>query len=135
MAKTATLSLKCLGAGLLVGLCGCNGPAAGPLTLGVNLVTEHCPLVTGWSASPLQASVPDGKIDVSATALDLPDAGTQPLALMWSATAGFFAAPTSAKTVYTCSTVGTQTLTFSATDLHRRTPCADVVTMTVTCKK
>ena len=79
--------------------------------------------------------MPNGKINVSATASSLPDAGALPLALMWSATAGFFDAPTATQTVYTCSTLGTQTLTFSATDLHRRTPCADVVSMSVTCKK
>lgn len=135
MPKALTLSMTCVAAGLLAGFAGCNTPTGGPLTLGVKLVTEHCPLVTSWSASPLQASAPNGKIAVTAETTDVPDAGAQPLEVMWSATAGSFAEPTALQTVYTCTTIGTQTLTFSATDVHRSKPCADVVTMTVACKK
>jgi hypothetical protein len=122
--------------GVALGLSlGCSG-RTGPVHLSVELVVEHCPLVTSWRASPLQASAPDGTIDVSVTAREEgdADAGTAPLQYMWSATAGTFSDDAAATTVYKCSTAGLQVLTASVTDVNRRAPCADVIAMSVTCK-
>ena len=122
--------------GVALGLTlGCSGGAR-PVHLSVELVVDHCPLVTSWRASPLQASAPDGTIDVSVTAREEgdADAGTAPLQYMWSATAGTFSDDAAPTTVYECSTAGPQVLTASVTDVHRGAPCADVVAMSVTCK-
>jgi hypothetical protein len=134
MRKTAAKWMTLLAlAGL--GLGGCSGSGSGPVRLGVDLVIERCPLIASWNASPLQATVPNGVISVAATVQDVPEAGAQPLELMWTATAGAFDNPTFASTTYHCTTAGNQVLTFSAVDKHRRVPCADVTSISVTCKK
>jgi hypothetical protein len=111
---------------------GCGEPS--PVRLTVQVVLAHCPLVTSWVVSPLQASAPGGAIDVSVTAHGMVvDGGSRPLEFMWSATAGTFsdaAAPTS---VYKCATAGPQILTVSVTDKDRAVPCADVLEIPVKC--
>lgn len=132
MAKAPVAALM-----LLAGLgleAGCSS-GDGPVHLSVDLVLEHCPLVTSWKASPLQVSAPNGTIDVSVTAREDIDAGANPLQYMWSASAGTFSDSTAPTSIYTCSTAGAQLLRASVTDNHRRVPCADVISIQVTCKE
>jgi hypothetical protein len=124
-----------LGLGTTLALvAGC--PSSGPVHLTVALVLDHCPLVTSWRASPLQASAPDGVIDVEVTAhqLVVPDADFKPLEYMWSATMGTFAESANAATTYKCTKPGEHVLTASVVDSNGAKPCADQVSMTVTCK-
>jgi len=128
--------------GTALGLAGGCSSGSQPIGvhLRVDLVVERCPLVTSWKASPLQASAPNGAINVAVTAAvgasnasDGIDAGANALEYMWGATAGAFTAAGEPSTVYRCTTAGQQILTASVTDNHRRIPCADVVSMPVTC--
>jgi hypothetical protein len=137
MSKTAPTAAILLAAAVLSLQAGCGPSGKINVNLSVDLIVERCPLVTSWAASPLQTSAPDGTIHVEVTAGEPPDAGDagmKPLEFMWSATAGSFSDPTLPTSVYKCTTAGTQTLTASVTDVHRRVPCADVATMSVTCK-
>jgi hypothetical protein len=68
-----------------------------------------------------------GIITVGATASDLDTGDT--LTFAWTATAGSFAAGTSAATTYNCATAGPQTLTITVSDGH----CTDSATIPVTC--
>jgi hypothetical protein len=132
-----------LGAGVALGVSSCDfGKHTTPVQLGVELVLEHCPLIATWKASPLQASAPGGKIDVSVTALPSfdrdggPDGGADagpPLEYMWSAASGTFDDTTAPTTVYRCGAAGSQVLTITVTDKALRVPCADVVALAVKC--
>jgi len=119
-------------------LAACSPSEKVNVKVSVDLFVERCPLVTSWMASPLQASVPSGMIDVKVSATEPPDAGVDagatPLDFQWAATAGAFSQPSNPATVYTCTTAGPQTLTVTVTDKHRRVPCADMATFQVTCK-
>jgi hypothetical protein len=144
MAKAlSTAVILVVGVGTALGLQGgcSSGSESIGVHLSVDLVVERCPLVTSWKASPLQASAPNGAIDVAVTASvgaltasDGIDAGANALEYMWAATAGTFTDAGEPSTVYKCTTAGQQILTASVTDNHRRIPCADVVNMPVTCK-
>jgi hypothetical protein len=87
---------------------------------------NNCPALTSFSASPLAVAV-GGIITVGSAASDL-DPGTM-LTFAWTATAGTFAAPTSASTTYTCAVGGSQTLTITVSDGK----CTDSATVPVTC--
>jgi hypothetical protein len=113
---------------------GCFNDGPGTAKVSVGLVVERCPLLTSWSASPLQATAPGGAIDVAVEGANTNDGGPTVLTYAWSASAGSFDSPTVAATVYRCTTAGVQTLTAMVTDTNAKTPCADVVSMTVTCK-
>jgi hypothetical protein len=94
-----------------------------------------CPTVDGYTVAPLQVAV-GNTINVTSTGSDV-DPGTT-LIYAWTATAGTFAAPSSANTVYTCSAPGTQTLTITVADGPDTTdpatqPCKDKATIQVSC--
>src|SRR5450432_339820 len=95
--------------GTALGLTGGCSSGSQPIGvhLRVDLVVERCPLVTSWKASPLQASAPNGAINVAVTAAvgasnasDGIDAGANALEYMWGATAGAFTAAGEPSTVY-----------------------------------
>jgi hypothetical protein len=113
---------------------GCFGDGPGAAKVSVGLVVERCPLLTSWSASPLQATAPGGAIDVAVEGANTNDGGPTVLTYAWSASAGSFDKSTSATTIYRCAAAGVQTLTATVTDVHAQKPCADIVSMTVTCK-
>jgi hypothetical protein len=73
--------------------------------------SASCPDIQSWVVTPVQAQAPFGMIDVGVTAID-PDA-TDLLSYAWTATAGAFLDPFAPSTLYTCATVGAQTLTLA----------------------
>jgi cysteine-rich repeat protein len=94
-----------------------------------------CPTVNSYTVAPLQVAV-GNDITVTSTASDV-DPGTT-LIYSWTATAGSFAAPASANTVYHCSAPGTQTLTVTVADGPDTTdpatqPCKDHADVQVSC--
>jgi hypothetical protein len=99
---------------------------------------DNCPLLTSWSASPLQVSAPGGSIDLSATATDADARET--LTFSWTAPAGRFTVPSStgasgasATTKYVCDKPGPQKLTVTVTDNHVPSSCSASQTFPVTC--
>ena len=113
-------------------------PGGSVIIDGTVVAGDNCPLLTSWSASPLQTSAPSGQIDVAAAATDA-DA-TETLTFTWTATNGTFVAPTSSGlspassvTKYTCTTVGPQTLTVTVVDNHLPANCTATQTFPVNC--
>jgi hypothetical protein len=104
-----------------------------------NLVKgDNCPVLTAWSASPLQATAPTGSIDVTATASDA-DAD-ESLTFTWSATSGTFAAasssgppPATSTTKYVCTDAGPATLKVTVTDNHVPSTCSASQEIPVDC--
>jgi hypothetical protein len=94
-----------------------------------------CPVLASYTATPLSVPV-GGQITVTATATDLDTTDDGTPTFLWSATSGSFASPTSATTRYTCTAVGTQTLTINiggTSPTVNLSTCADSRTTTVTC--
>jgi hypothetical protein len=141
-----------LSAGVALGVSGCDfGRHPNHVQLGVQLVLEHCPLITTWKAAPLQATAPGGTIDVSVTAIPSIDrdggvdagrdggadggvASGLGLEYIWSADSGSFADSTAPSTIYTCATPGPQRLTISVIDKKVPVACSDVVSIAIVCK-
>ncbi|HVU51230.1 MAG TPA: LamG domain-containing protein [Polyangia bacterium] len=113
---------------------------SGPAIINGNVTKgDNCPVLTSWTATPLQVSAPGGQIAVSAAATDADASET--LTYVWTATAGSFAAPTStgmsgftSSTQYVCAAAGTQTLTVTVTDDHVPSSCSASQTLKVDCK-
>ncbi len=102
-------------------VCGGDQPSSG-----------NCPDVQSWAVTPVQAAAPDGTIGASVVATD-PDT-TQTLSYSWVATAGTFGDPSAASTTYTCSTVGSQTLTLTVRNgPFSSSGCAATATFLVDC--
>jgi hypothetical protein len=80
---------------------------------------------------PSEATVPNGRINVAATASD-PDPGDV-LSLSWTASAGSFVDPAAPATDYICTTEGAQTLVFQVSDNHVPTSCTETFLFSVTC--
>jgi len=91
--------------------------------------SNSCPDIESWTVAPVQAAAPDGLIDV-AVAVNNPAAE---LSYAWIATAGSFADPSAASTVYRCTTVGAQTLTLTVSDQQSSPACAATATFLVGC--
>jgi cysteine-rich repeat protein len=109
-------------------ICGGSQVATGSGSAIVNgtvIAGDNCPVLQTWMAAPLQTSAPTGTINLSGMATDA-DMG-ETLTFAWTATAGSFApastpgvaSGTASSTVYTCTTVGMQTLTLTVTDNHK----------------
>jgi cysteine-rich repeat protein len=93
---------------------------------------DDCPVLTAWSASPLQTSL-GGKIDVAGAATDA-DVGViagETLTYAW--TGGMFDNAAAASTKFTCTVSGTNTITLTVSDNHVPTPCSATVSIPVTC--
>jgi hypothetical protein len=118
-------------------VCGGGTPTQtmGQVNIGATFVEgDNCPLVTSWSVSPLQVSIA-GTINVAATATDA-DVGVTPgeaLTFAWTAAGGTFASPADARTTFTCTVSGAQTLTLTVSDNHAPKSCADHVDVNVLC--
>lgn len=91
---------------------------------------DGCPTVDVQSASPA-ATAPSGTIALTATASD-PDPGDVPT-YAWTATAGSFADPLSASTLYTCTVPGAQTIVLAVDDGHRPSGCTVTYLLPVSC--
>jgi hypothetical protein len=94
----------------------CRGPKATTGTVAINGRLDNCPFITGYSASALEAPV-GGSISIATTATDF-DAGDT-ITYTWTASTagiGTVAAPGSASTTFTCSTVGSTSLSIAVSD-------------------
>ncbi len=109
--------------------CGATTPSSGlgsAVISGTVVPGDNCPIATGYSLSPAQATSPSGQIGVSVAATDT-DSG-ETLSYAWTATAGTFVNAALASTQYTCSVAGSQTLTVAITDSHQPTACTTHIT-------
>jgi hypothetical protein len=130
MRRTCVFAALVVAMATLGGACSNEAPGAVKVTVG--LAVERCPLLSSWTASPLQATAPDGTISVSVAASETLDAGA--LSYAWTATAGTFNTPDEASALYRCVTAGAQTLTATVMNTHRHVPCVDIIEIPVTCK-
>lgn len=94
-------------------------------TIMVNGMTDYCPSLASYAASPPEAPV-GGTIELSATAFSF---YSDPLKFGWEATSGTLSSTTSAVATYTCTEPGTHALTVHVTDGL----CPDFATLEVTC--
>lgn len=92
----------------------------------VGVTFNSCPNIVASTASPPMAPV-GAMITVTVAAND-PDPKDK-LTYAWSAPSGTFATPTAAGTMYTCATVGPQTLTVKVSDGQ----CVQTVMLPITC--
>jgi hypothetical protein len=93
--------------------------------------SASCPNIQSWSVTPVQTQVPLGTIGVGVTASD--PGGTDSFTYVWIATAGAFVDSSAASTVYTCTTIGQQTLTLTVRDVRSTPACAATATFLVNC--
>lgn len=109
-----------------------------PAFVGLTLVcggdqpgSSSCPDIQSWTVTPVQAATPGGAIAVAVSAT-APGA-TDLLFYAWIATSGGFVDPSAAATLYTCTTVGAQTLTLTVRDSGSSPPCAATASFLVSC--
>jgi hypothetical protein len=108
-------------------VCGTSVPQTVPGTVDITTTvssSNSCPDITSAVVAPEQTSV-GGTVAVSTTGFD-PDGNS--LTYAWGPAANF-AAPTSASTVYTCTTAGVQPITLAISDGM----CKATVTLQITC--
>jgi hypothetical protein len=101
----------------------------------VQVNDRWCPVLASYTATPISVPV-GGQIAVVAGATDLDTSDDATPTFLWTATSGSFASATSAATKYTCTAVGTQTLTITigaTSPTADVSSCADSRTTTVTC--
>jgi len=96
--------------------------------IAINGQFNVCPKVTSTSVSPVTVQI-GSFTTISAAATDR---DSDPLSFAWTAPSGTFSAPGAASGTYTCTNVGTQTLTISVSDGPAR-GCTRSKTTTVTC--
>ena len=100
----------------------CRGPRNTTTgTVAINGRLDNCPFITGYSANALEAFV-GASINIAVTATDF-DAGDT-IAYTWTASpagVGTVAAPGSATTTFTCTAVGSTSLSIAVSD----TICGD----------
>jgi cysteine-rich repeat protein len=75
---------------------------------------NKCPIVTQYTVAPLQASVPNGQIALTAQGSDEDDDDV--LTFAWTASAGTVSPANSADATYTCTVDGSNTLTLTVSD-------------------
>ncbi len=90
-----------------------------------------CATVLVQGPTPPEATAPLGRIAIQATASD-PD-GTGVISFDWNATAGTFNAAFASSVLYTCSTVGAQTIVLTVTDDQPTSSCSATFLLPVTC--
>jgi len=89
---------------------------------------NQCPVIARYTVAPAVASVPSGRIFLTAGATDTDDTT---LTYNWTATAGTIAAANAANTFLTCTTAGNPvTLTLTVTD----GTCTDTASVNVRCR-
>jgi hypothetical protein len=93
--------------------------------------SSSCPDIQSWAVTPVQAAAPDGTIVAGVVASDSDP--TQTLSYAWIATAGMFDDPSAASTIYTCTTIGSQTLTVTVRSGPSSSACAATATFLVDC--
>jgi hypothetical protein len=89
-------------------------------------MTNSCPTITGFSVSPLKASVGE-PVDVSVAAAD--EDGDD-IDYAWTGTGGSFADPTASETTYQCQQTGAHSITVTVSDGWA---CTATWTARVTC--
>ena len=92
---------------------------------------SSCPAVLVQGPTPPVATAPAGTVSVAASASEPDGMGVPSFA--WSATAGTFADPAAASTLYTCSVAGTQTIVLGVTGGQPPTSCTTTFLLPVTC--
>lgn len=103
-----------------------------PLTCETTVYSpSSCPAVLVQGPTPPVATAPAGTISVAASASEPDGMGVPSFA--WSATAGTFADPAAASTLYTCSVAGTQTIVLAVTGGQPPTSCTTTFLLPVTC--
>lgn len=90
-----------------------------------------CPVLDTASALPTTAAVGE-TIALTGVAHD-PDEGPGALTYAWTATSGTLSSPTAASPGFTCTEVGTVSLTLTVSDGDTTEGCAATQTVTVTC--
>jgi phospholipase C len=95
----------------------------------VNGVLNACPRIDAVGASPASTAV-NGTISLSSTVVDV-DHGPSALTLSWTASSGSLSGATTANPTFTCTSVGTATITLAASDGD--TACASQQSVDVIC--
>jgi phospholipase C len=108
----------------------CHQPARTG-SININGTLNVCPSITGISANPGQV-LGGGSAAISATAVDA-DGGPSPLSYSWTASIGTLTNANTANPTFTCSAIGTATLTLTASDGDSAPGCADTGTVQVVC--
>jgi hypothetical protein len=103
----------------------CRDPTTGR-TITVNGMTDYCPSLASYAASPQTGTVGGSPISLTATAFSY---YSDPPLFMWTASAGELSAEDSSVSSYTCTVPGVQTLMVTVTDGN----CPDTATLLVTC--
>ncbi len=94
----------------------CRGARGTTGTVAINGRLDNCPFITGYSANALEAFV-GASVNVAVTATDFDAADT--IIYAWTASPaglGTVAAPGSATTTFTCSAVGSTSLSIAVSD-------------------
>ncbi|HVZ71347.1 MAG TPA: hypothetical protein VHJ20_03145 [Polyangia bacterium] len=119
-------------------VCGGSVPTQGSGSVGIGgtiVEGDNCPLLTSWSASPLQTSV-GATIDVSGAATDA-DVGVIPgesLTFAWTASpGGTFTNAAALSTQFTCGVSGANTITLTVSDNHVPSACSTKIDIPVNC--
>lgn len=90
-----------------------------------------CPEIQSWMVTPDEAEVPDGMISASVTVAEA-DA-TEPLSYSWKATGGVFNDASAASTIYTCTSLGPQSITLTVTEGTPPSACSTTAVFQVGC--
>ena len=99
--------------------------------LSVTGTTNICPVVDGISATPNEVAV-GSSLALAGVAHD-PDNGPSPLSYAWTATSGAFDNAASQAPSFTCTAVGSPTITLTVSDGDTTPGCPATMTTTVTC--
>jgi hypothetical protein len=105
---------------------GSGGESAGQVKINVGFNT--CPEVTLVEVKPLTLEVGGDPAQLKGEATD---GDNDDLSVFWSVSSGYLADPTQAKTAYSCTDEGTQTITFTVTDAES---CSASVETEVECE-
>jgi len=102
-------------------------------SIGVNGVVNVCPVIDALSANPSQVNV-GSTIALSSAAHDL-DKGPAAVSYQWSATSGTLSDASAQNPTFTCTSVGTSTITLTVSDGDTAKGCPDVLSTSVTCSQ
>jgi len=97
----------------------------------INGMLNLCPVADGITATPSSLNV-GGSVVLSGLAHDS-DMAPSPLSYQWTASSGTLSSATGPSPTFTCTTVGTATLTLQASDGDPSAGCSSSVTAAITC--
>jgi hypothetical protein len=129
-AGSATFSVTAGGTTQVMVHLDCHQPSATG-TVSVSGTTNVCPSIDSISAMPNQVTV-GSSLALTGAAHD-PDSGPSPLSFQWTATSGTFSDAGTASPLFTCTAVGTATLTLTVSDGDTSPGCPATQATTVTC--